>query len=55
MIFVRSKKKKNKDNKKKYKTKLIRKFRQAWLKEFDWVVYEDQTKCTAPLLASTQN
>ena len=39
-----SKKKKIKDNKKKCETKSIRKFQSAWLKEFDWVGYEKETK-----------
>ena len=30
--------------KKKYETKRIRKFQPAWQKEFDWVVYQEETK-----------
>ena len=41
---VHSKKKKSEDNKKKYETKRIRKFQPAWQKEFDWVVYQEETK-----------
>lgn len=40
---VHSKKKKSEDNKKKYETKRIRKFQPAWQKEFDWVVYQEET------------
>ena len=40
---VHSKKKKSEDNKKKYETKCIRKFQPAWQKEFDWVVYQEET------------
>ena len=40
---VHSKKKKSEDNKKKYETKPIRKFQPAWQKEFDWVVYQEET------------
>ena len=40
---VHSKKKKSEDNKKKYETKPIRKFQPAWPKEFDWVVYQEET------------
>ena len=41
---VHSKKKKSEDNKKKYEKKSIRKFQPAWQKEFDWVVYQEETK-----------
>ena len=40
---VHSKKKEREDNKKKYETKRIRKFEPAWQKEFDWVVYQEET------------
>lgn len=40
---VHSKKKKSEENKKKYETKRIRKFQPAWQKEFDLVVYQEET------------
>ena len=43
MMFI-PKRKRSKDNKKKYEMKRIRKFQTAWQEEFDWVVYQEETK-----------